>query len=191
MGMFAAHVSVDASSHAEIPWNIFRIHTDENGAISDLQYYQLRKSGQPRKNLLTILTSGDPGRWEKWENTTTGHRGETYLREKEKCAWQLIREAEDILGLLQHPRLIDTYTPLTARDWVNSPGGSAYGVLRSSKQLLSAALLNRTAVRGLFLAGQSVMAPGILGTILGSLSTIRLIIGTERFAETFSELRGK
>jgi hypothetical protein len=41
--------------------------------------------------------------------------------------------------------------------------------------------LNRTSLRGLFLAGQSVMAPGILGTIIGSLATVQFIIGPERF----------
>ncbi len=189
-GMFSAQVSVDAASHTEIPWNIFKIQIHEDGAITDMKYYQFRKSEQPRKSLFTILTSGTPERWEKWGNTLTGRRGEAYLREKETRAWQLIREAEDIFGPLQGPRLIDTYTPLTLRDWIGSPGGSAYGVLRSSRQLLSAALLNRTAVKGLFLAGQSVMAPGILGTLLGSLSTIRLIIGPERFVEVFNDLRG-
>ncbi len=32
--------------------------------------------------------------------------------------------------------VLDTYTPLTIRDGANSPGGSAYGVLRSSSQML-------------------------------------------------------
>ena len=53
--------------------------------------------------------------------------------------------------------------------------------MRSTEQLLSAALLNRTSLQGLFLAGQSVMAPGILGTIIGSLATVQFIIGPERF----------
>jgi len=79
--------------------------------------------------------------------------------------------------------VIDTYTPLTIRDWVNSPRGSAYGVMRSDRQMLSAALLNRTAVKGLYLAGQSIMAPGILGTILGSLVTAKFIVGPERFGK--------
>jgi hypothetical protein len=41
--------------------------------------------------------------------------------------------------------------------------------------------LNRTAVQGLYLAGQSIMAPGVLGTILGSLATTKFMIGPERF----------
>ena len=77
--------------------------------------------------------------------------------------------------------MLDVSTPLTIRDWANSPNGSAYGVMRSTEQLLSGAMLNRTSLQGLFLAGQSVMAPGILGTIIGSLATVQFIIGPERF----------
>jgi len=46
------------------------------------------------------------------------------------------------------------------------------------------ALLNRCLVPGFHLAGQSVLAPGILGTILGSLNTVKSIAGPERFRES-------
>ena len=85
------------------------------------------------------------------------------------------------MGPFQGLEIIDIFTPLTIRDWVNSPEGSAYGVMRSSEQMLSAALLNRTSLRGLFLAGQSVLSPGVLGTILGSFAAVKFIIGSERF----------
>ncbi len=188
-GMFCAHVSVTASAHEAIPYNIFKIHSEKNGNILDLIYYQLRASERPGENLLTILTSGDYERWQKWEHTQTGRRGGDYVREKENRAWRLIREAEEIFGPLQDAKLVDAYTPLTTRDWVNSPQGSAYGVLRSSDQWLEASILNRTSVKGLFLAGQSVTAPGIIGTIIGSLRTVKLIIGPERYAKRFKHLR--
>ena len=154
----------------------------------DLKYYQLRESEGAGKNLLTILTSGDYERWRKWEHTQTGQRGEDYVREKKNRAWRLIHEAEEIFGPLQDATLVDAYTPLTTRDWVNSPEGSAYGVLRSSDQLLEASILNRTSVKGLFLSGQSVMAPGIIGTILGSLRTVKLIVGPERYEKIHAYL---
>jgi phytoene dehydrogenase-like protein len=190
-GMFCAHVSLSASQHAAIPHNIFKIHTKTDGYILDLKYYQLRESERAGENLLTILTSGDYERWRKWEHTKTGQRGENYLREKKNRAWRLIHESEEIFGPLQDAKLVDAYTPLTTRDWVNSPEGSAYGVLRSSDQLLEASILNRTSVKGLFLAGQSVMAPGVIGTILGSLRTVKLIIGPERYEKILEYLRGE
>lgn len=180
-GIFSVHARVDGSFHKEIPYNIFRVNTDRNGNILDMIYYQLRKSKQAGKTVLSILTSGKDEHWNQWEGTTTGCRGNDYVEVKTKEAWRLINGAEEVLGTLHVIKLLDTYTPLTIRDWVNSPGGSAYGVLRSSKQLLSAALLNRTSVKGLFLSGQSVVAPGILGTIIGSLSTVRFIVGHKQF----------
>jgi len=93
----------------------------------------------------------------------------------------LIQEAEKQFGSFKNLQILDACTPLTIRDWVNSPGGSAYGVLRSSSQILGTALLNRTAVKGLWLCGQNVMAPGIIGTIMGSFSTVKQILGTDDF----------
>lgn len=182
-GIFSVHAKVDASSHKEISHNIFKVNTDKNGNITDMRFYQLRKPERAGENILSILTSSKPELWKQWEGTRSGHRCSDYLETKEKEARRLINEAEEIFGPLQDIKLLDIYTPLTIRDWVNSPGGSAYGVLRSSKQSLSAALLNRTSVKGLFLAGQSVLAPGIIGTIIGSLSTVKLIIGPEQFKE--------
>ena len=44
-------------------------------------------------------------------------------------------------------------------------------------------MLNRPLMKGLILAGQSVMAPGIMGTIMGSLNAVKQIIGPDRFKE--------
>jgi phytoene dehydrogenase-like protein len=185
-GIFCVHAKVDASSHKEISYNIFKLDTDKNGNIADMRFHQLRKSERAGENILSILRSSKSELWRQWEGTRSGHRSSDYVETKEKEARRLINEAKEIFGPLQDIELLDVYTPLTIRDWVNSPGGSAYGVLRSSKQLLSAALLNRTSVKGLFLAGQSVLAPGIIGTIIGSLSTVKSIIGSEQFRKTIS-----
>jgi hypothetical protein len=46
---------------------------------------------------------------------------------------------------------------------------------------MKTASLHRTSIEGLFLAGQNSMAPGIMGTTLGSFQTVRRVIGQERF----------
>ena len=108
------------------------------------------------------------------------------MKAKEEQARNLLLEAGKIFGPLKGCRLLDVYTPLTIRDWVNSPAGSAYGVMRSCDQLFTASLLNRSSVAGLFLAGQSVMAPGVIGTIMGSFHTAKFILGPERFRESIA-----
>ncbi|MCP4366806.1 MAG: hypothetical protein GY797_01640, partial [Deltaproteobacteria bacterium] len=180
-GIFCVHAELDAAYHEEIPYNIFKISTDKYGNIPDIKYYQIRKSEKSGKNLLSILTSGKSELWSKWKNTVTGNRGRDYVAEKEKHSIELINEAQKTLGTFKGLKILDVYTPLTLRDWVNSPEGSAYGVLRSSSQLLATSLLNRTSVKGLFLAGQNVLAPGVIGTIMGSFKTVKTIIGSEQF----------
>jgi all-trans-retinol 13,14-reductase len=180
-GPFCAHYSVNAGDHKEIPYNIYKVETDEKGGVSNLVFYQLRSTEQPGVNILSLLTSIQPEAWRSWENTRTGNRGRDYLEAKEKKAGELMGEASKIAGPFKDARFIDAYTHLTLRDWVNTPGGSTYGVLRSTRQLTSAAMLNRTSVQGLYLAGQSTLAPGIFGTTLGSFHTVRHIIGSDRF----------
>lgn len=179
--VLSVHASVDAGLHPEIPYNMFSVDTDQVGNIKDLRFFQIRKSGQPGKSLLSILTSGHDEAWKPWTESMTGKRGHDYKSQKREHAEQLLDEASNIFGRFSDLKLLDVATPLSIRDWMNSPDGSAYGVLRSSSQTLATAMLNRTAVKGLSLAGQNVLAPGIIGTIMGSFSTVKLLIGPEEF----------
>jgi phytoene dehydrogenase-like protein len=183
-GIFSTHVRIDGEAHPEIPYNIFKVDSDANGNVPDLKYYQIRNCEKKGSSLLSILTSGKEVMWSPWLNTKTGRRGSEYLQKKEEHAAGLIQEAEELFGSFKGAKILDAYTPLTMRDWVNSPEGSAYGVQRSSSQILATALLNRTAVKGLSLAGQNVMAPGIIGTIMGSFSTVKLLLGADEFRRT-------
>ena len=185
-GITAVHAAVDASVHSPIPHNMFRIETGRNGIIEDTYFCQLRKSNQPGKNLLSVLTSGNSDLWQPWEETYTGMRDKEYLETKRMEAQRILGKAESIFGKIRDLELLDITTPLSFRDWVDSPGGSAYGVLRSSDQMQPLALLNRSLLKGLYFAGQSVLSPGILGTLLGSLTTVKSIIGPDLFKRSFS-----
>jgi phytoene dehydrogenase-like protein len=180
-GMAAVHALVPADRHQAMAHNLFTVETEASGDVRDLLYIQLRPSERPDQNLLSLITSGHDDLWSSWRHTFSGRRGDAYMQAKTVFAQRLIARAEKTLGPFGEVRLLDVSTPLTIRDWVNSPGGSAYGVMRSTEQMLSAALLNRTSLQGLFLAGQNVLSPGLLGTILGSLVTVQFIIGPERF----------
>lgn len=180
-GMVSVNALVPREGHQPFGYNIFSVDTQADGAIADIIYLQLRPSERPESLLLSLVTRGYDELWQPWSDTRSGHRGKAYEQTKTKLAHELIQRVAPITGPLKDVDIIDVYTPLSIRDWVNSPNGSAYGVMRSDDQMLSAALLNRTAVKGLYLAGQSVMAPGVLGTILGSLITVKFIIGPERF----------
>lgn len=182
-GVIAVHVGVNAAAHPEIHHNIYRLSKDENGAITDGCFYQLRQEKVQGANLLSIITKSLYSDWSKWENTMSGERGNDYKQKKMAIAAGLLKKAEEIFGNLQDGHIIDVYTPLTVRDFVNAPEGACYGAMRSSRQLLKVASLNNLPVPGLCLAGQNAIAPGVMGCILGSFNVARQIIGTERFSE--------
>jgi all-trans-retinol 13,14-reductase len=186
-GMFSVHIGIDAKIHKELPYNIFRLKADKDGSLTNAAFYQLRKTENAETNILTIISGSRYNEWQQWENTYTGERGDDYIDKKREKAEKLINSAGDIFGAINGYKILDTYSPLTIRDWVNSPNGSAYGVMRTSRQLLKTVSLNRTTVKGLYLAGQSVLAPGILGTALGSLVTAKDIAGREVFKKEVLE----
>jgi phytoene dehydrogenase-like protein len=182
-GVIAVQVSVDTAAHPEINHNIYRLHRDEKSIIKDGVFYQLRGGNYHGSNLLSIITKSLYGEWSHWENTVSGRRGKEYEEKKMDIANSLLKKAQEIFGDLKDARILDVYTPLTIRDYVNAPEGACYGIMRSSQQMLKAISLNYIPIQGLSLAGQNALAPGVLGSIMGSFNAARQIIGAERFAQ--------
>ncbi len=182
-GVIAVQVSVDAALHPAIHHNIYRLHRDEKGVIQDGIFYQLRGGSRADTNHLSILTRSLYSDWRPWEHTVTGKRGHDYEEKKMTIAGDLLKKAEEIFGNLSDARILDVYTPLTIRDYVNAPEGACYGIMRSSRQLLKAMSLNNLPIGGLCLAGQNAMAPGVMGCLFGAFNAVRQITGAGKFAE--------
>ncbi|MBN1365184.1 MAG: NAD(P)/FAD-dependent oxidoreductase [Syntrophaceae bacterium] len=180
-GVIVVNASVNAAAHPEIDHNIYRLSTDENGFIEDGFFYQLRNGNSPSSNLLSIITKSLYSEWSPWENTSTGKRGNEYEEKKMNIADSLLKKTKGIFGNLKDASIIDVFTPLTVRDFVNAPEGACYGAMRSSRQLLKIASLNNLPVPGLCIAGQNAVAPGVMGCLLGSFNAARQIVGVERF----------
>ncbi len=180
-GVIVVQVSVDGQEHPEMTHNIYRLEAGEKGILNNGVFYQLRRGYVDGANLLSIITKSSYSEWSKWENTNTGRRGRSYEEKKLSIAHDLLRQSEDVLGKLKNARIIDVFTPLTIRDYVNCAEGSCYGLMRSAEQMLKIASLNNVPLYGLYLAGQNVVAPGVLGSLLGSLDAARRIVGQERF----------
>lgn len=111
----------------------------------------------------------------QWLGSATGRRPEDYGIFKEELARRMKRHIEACheefrVGI----KVIDLSTPLTIRDFANSPFGSLYGVKHRIEQYNPMPL---TRVPGLFLAGQSIAAPGILGTVISGMIVCGSIVG--------------
>jgi all-trans-retinol 13,14-reductase len=186
-GLFVVTLAIDGRTQEALPYNLYRLHPEEDGSLLHGSFHQICRTDQPGIHLLTMMATSRIDEWQPWINTRSGHRGRDYESAKGKKAAGLIAEAETLFGSLQEAKIIDIYTPLTIRDWVGSPGGSAYGIMRSSGQLMKTSCLNRPSIAGLYFAGQNILAPGILGTSLGSFQVIKRVIGQERFQREIVE----
>ncbi len=85
-------------------------------------------------------------------------------------------------GLCGAWRIIDAATPLTMRHWIHGSTGSLYGV---SHQRSSMPLLPPTRVPGLFLAGQNVLLPGVLGGIVSAAVAVGFAFGHDTVLKEF------
>jgi len=184
-GVLAVQASLDADVHEEFSYNLYRLHYDSRGEIEDGIFYQMRETGDPSTRLLSIITRSPYRDWSSWEHTVSGKRSTMYYEKKLLSAYDLLKKAEAIYGPLKNFRILDVFTPLTLRDYMNCPEGSCYGVKRSARQLLKIASLNHLPIGGLYLAGQNALAPGVMGAMLSSFYAVRQMIGEQRFAAEF------
>jgi all-trans-retinol 13,14-reductase len=81
--------------------------------------------------------------------------------------------------MAEEMKIIDIYTPCTFNRYTLTPNGAAYGVKKSVAKYLNSSFHTRTKVEGLFLSGQSLLLPGILGALISSVLTCTEILGKD------------
>jgi all-trans-retinol 13,14-reductase len=84
---------------------------------------------------------------------------------------QIERTYPDIAGNIQS---IEGSTPLTIRDFCSTPLGGLYGVKHMVGQFNPHPA---TRIPGLFLAGQAVVAPGIMGAMISGFLACGTLLG--------------
>ena len=108
---------------------------------------------------------------------------EAYRAEKERLTRALKDEAELLLPeLAGHWHLVDASTARTMRHWVYGSTGSMYGYQHAKNTL---PLPPATKVLGLFLAGQNILLPGMLGCIISAAIAAEFILGNSTIIDRF------
>jgi all-trans-retinol 13,14-reductase len=82
--------------------------------------------------------------------------------------------------------IIDGATPLTLRDFSNSPAGSLYGAKHRVGQYNP---MSGTRIGGLYLIGQSIVAPGVLGAVISAFLACGSILGHDRLRKELTACR--
>jgi all-trans-retinol 13,14-reductase len=117
---------------------------------------------------------------ERWKNTLRGLRGSDYEEFKQRRAERLIAELEQQNhGMVKNIEAYYTSSPLTYLDYTGTERGSTYGVLHNCNEPLLSAISQRTKIPNLYQTGQNIKLHGILGVMIGALTTTGELLGVD------------
>lgn len=122
-----------------------------------------------------------------WTDTSLRKRPTAYQDYKKSRLDRLTPRLKGFVPYADRMKWVDSASLLTFRDYLQSPQGSAYGVMQKIGQY---GLFGRLPVRNLYVAGQSSFVPGVMGSMLSGFFVVRQMIGKEIFDSLFWK-RGK
>jgi all-trans-retinol 13,14-reductase len=104
-------------------------------------------------------------------------RSPEYLEWKRRRANELLERAlKRAPDLGSGAELLEAVTPASYRDWTGTLEGAIYGPKRS---LRSVPLTTKTPVRGLYLSGQGLLSPGIIGAASAGILAAGEVVGRQ------------
>lgn len=175
---FAMYLEVDDVPARLIDANFYRLrHPDAltHNSILAIMMAGLMGHGN-RKKGLCVLKESTNGPISK-ELYGTSRRAGEYVEYKEKETAETVERLLECFPEMRGKiRVADSATPYTYERYTGTPGGSMYGVKHSVNQIK---LNSMTSIRGLYLAGQSILMPGVMGGAVSGVVTAANIIGLE------------
>ncbi len=134
--------------------------------------------------VVTLVREMEWSEVEKWSDTIVEMRGEEYREFKERVSNEMISLADSHMPGLKAAILNScSASPLTFRDYLGTPQGSAYGLMKSYSSPLSTIIPPKTKVQNLYLAGQSLNFHGVMGVTVTSIITCSAILGTNSLTD--------
>ncbi|SDN97845.1 all-trans-retinol 13,14-reductase [Desulfonauticus submarinus] len=100
-----------------------------------------------------------------------------YQKNKHKVMQKILSYIKTVCPELSNLEYVDGATPHTFKSYLNSPTGSLYGIKHKIGQYSPMPI---TKIKGLYLAGQSIVAPGILGAMVSAFLVCGMIIGYKK-----------
>lgn len=164
------------------PWNC-ETYDDESWPKGYLYMHLCPEKESPWAESGEVLVYQNMSECERWRDTHIGHRGKDYK------AWK-IEKAEKILNLMERdfPDIrshIDRYytaSPLTYRDYNGTPEGSMYGVHKDVNAGPANRISYRTRIPNLLLVGQNINSHGILGVLVGTVTSCSTLTDSNKVA---------
>ena len=111
-------------------------------------------------------------------------RSDAYLRWKRAATARLVQYARSRLPEINDLRVLDAASPLSLRQWITGSTGSLYGLAHDIETL---PLFPVIRLKGLFLAGQHILLPGILGGIISAAVAVGLATSHDSVLQGFRQ----
>lgn len=138
------------------------------------------EENQQSADVISIMSPMYFSEVEKWANSKPEHRGAEYLdfkRSKQEELLELIsRFGYDYSDGFDYAF---STTPLSYRDYIGTPGGSAFGIIKDFNNPLVCLIAPKTKLKGLLFTGQNINVHGALGVTVSSIYTCAELIGLE------------
>lgn len=127
------------------------------------------------QGIFIIICPASINEVEQWGYSSRGKRPQGYLEFKDNIGRRMLDYFVSYYPELKGKvHTVDFSTPLTLKDYSGSPFGSMYGVKHRLEQYNPFPM---TSVKGLYLAGQSIVAPGLLGTLISAFLACGSLLG--------------
>ncbi|WP_432737363.1 phytoene desaturase family protein [Maridesulfovibrio sp. FT414] len=137
--------------------------------------------GSKGRQSITAIMPCNFDRFSKWKDSGLCNRPQEYINFKVKLMSKFEKQVfSRCPELNNNVKFVDMATPLTLRDYTLSPYGSMYGAAHTMSQYNP---LPATKINGLLLAGQSIVAPGVMGAVVSAYLTCGFICGHEKLHE--------
>lgn len=147
-----------------------------NGPFYLLASPQEQREGDEPVTAVTAVTLNDPGEYRRFYGEKRGRRSPEYAALKKDRLGRMAEAIARACPEASDMTLLEGATPLTLRDWLGTPDSGVYGAAHTTEQINPAPV---TRAPNLYLAGQGVVAPGLMGAVISAILTCGIIIGYE------------
>lgn len=126
-----------------------------------------------RQNTLTAFEPCFEPQTARWADSATRRRPPDYYEWKKARTTRMCKRITAAFPELDL-QVLESASPLTFRDYLHSPDGSAYGIQQKMGQFN---LIGRLPWRNMYAAGQSALLPGVVGAMMSSFLVARSLLG--------------
>ena len=144
-----------------------------------------RSRAHQTADYVAVIPCGD-SEYRSFYGTGEGKRPAAYRALKKRRLSELTRSLRQALPELDSLRVIDGATPVTLQKYLHTPHTGMYGAAHDMTQFNPSPT---TRLPGLYLAGQAVTGPGVLGAVISSFLACGYLLGHQNLLRGVSLCR--